>query len=259
MPSVAVSQRGRVRVVTIDRPDRMNALDRGTVAEIGRVGRELAADPAVSLVVLTGAGDRAFSAGADLKERATMTDDDVRAMLGQYRSEFAWLSSSPFPVVAAINGAALGGGLELALACDLRLAVEHAILGLPETSLGIIPAAGGTQRLPRLVGPQKALELVLLGTRLTAAEAAAIGLVNRVTPSGTNVVDDAIAWLAPVTEGAPLAVRAALEALRAAATLPLDAGLDAERRAYEACLTSEDRREALLAFQEKRKPVFRGK
>jgi len=259
MPSVAVSQRSRVRVVTIDRPDRMNALDHHTVGEIGRVGHELAADPATSLVVITGAGDRAFSAGADLKERATMTEDEVRAMLGQYRSEFAWLSSSPFPVVAAINGAALGGGLELALACDLRVAAEHAILGLPETSLGIIPAAGGTQRLPRLVGPQKALELVLLGTRLTAAEALSIGLVNRVAPSGTNVVDDAIAWLSPVAEGAPLAVRGALEALRAAATMPLEAGLDAERRAYEACLTSEDRREALLAFQEKRKPVFRGK
>jgi enoyl-CoA hydratase/carnithine racemase len=259
MPSVTVSRRGRVRVVTIDRPDRMNALDRPTVAELGRVGRELAADATTGIVILTGAGDRAFSAGADLKERATMSEDDVRAMLGQYRSEFAWLSSSPFPVVAALNGAALGGGLELALACDLRVAAEHAILGLPETSLGIIPAAGGTQRLPRLVGAAKALELVLLGTRLTAAEAASLGLVNRVTAAGTNVVDDAIAWLSPVTDGAPLAIRGALAALRAAATLPLEAGLDAERKAYEACLTSDDRREALLAFQEKREAIFRGK
>jgi enoyl-CoA hydratase/carnithine racemase len=259
MPSVTVSRRGRAVVATIDRPDRMNALDRATVSEIGRLGSELSRDSSVGAVVLTGSGDRAFCAGADLKERAGMTDDEVRSMLGQYRTDFAWLWSSPFPVVAALNGAALGGGLELALACDLRVAADHATLGLPETSLAIIPAAGGTQRLPRLVGTAKALELVLLGTRLSAAEALALGIVNRVTPAGTDVVDDALAWLEPVLNGAPIAVRAALDAVRAADTLPLDAGLEAERRAYEACLSSEDRKEALAAFREKRKPVFRGR
>jgi enoyl-CoA hydratase/carnithine racemase len=237
----------------------MNALDRATVSEIGRLGSELSRDSSVGAVVLTGSGDRAFCAGADLKERAGMTDDEVRSMLGQYRTDFAWLWSSPFPVVAALNGAALGGGLELALACDLRVAADHATLGLPETSLAIIPAAGGTQRLPRLVGTAKALELVLLGTRLSAAEALALGIVNRVTPAGTDVVDDALAWLEPVLNGAPIAVRAALEAVRAATALPLDAGLEAERRAYEACLVSEDRKEALAAFRVKRKPVFRGR
>ena len=160
--------------------------------------------------------------------------------------------------MAALNGAALGGGLELALACDLRVAAAHAVLGLPETSLGIIPGAGGTQRLPRLVGYARALELILLGQRLSAEEALALGLVNRVTPAGTAVLDDTLAWLAPLLEGSPIAMRAALEAVRAATTLPLDAGLDAERRAYEACLTSDDRREALRAFAEKRPPVFRG-
>jgi enoyl-CoA hydratase/carnithine racemase len=259
MPSVTVSRRGRAVVATIDRPDRMNALDRATVSEIGRLGSELSRDSSVGAVVLTGSGDRAFCAGADLKERAGMTDDEVRSMLGQYRTDFAWLWSSPFPVVAALNGAALGGGLELALACDLRVAADHATLGLPETSLAIIPAAGGTQRLPRLVGTAKALELVLLGTRLSAAEALALGIVNRVTPAGTDVVDDALAWLEPVLNGAPIAVRAALEAVRAATALPLDAGLEAERRAYEACLVSEDRKEALAAFRVKRKPVFRGR
>jgi enoyl-CoA hydratase/carnithine racemase len=213
----------------------------------------------VGAVVLTASGDQAFCAGADLKERAGMSDDEVRAMLGQYRTELAWLSSSPFPVVAALNGAALGGGLELALACDLRVAAAHAVLGLPETSLGIIPAAGGTQRLPRLVGLAKATELVLLGTRLTAAEALTLGLVNRVTLAGTSVLDDTLAWLAPVLDGSPIAMRAALEALRASVALPLAEGLAAERHAYEACLVSEDRKEALAAFAEKRNPVFRGR
>jgi enoyl-CoA hydratase/carnithine racemase len=132
-------------------------------------------------------------------------------------------------------------------------------MGLPETSLGILPAAGGTQRLPRLVGYSKALELVLLGTRLSAEEALGIGLVNRIAKAGTPVVDDALIWLAPVTEGAPIAQRAALSALRAAREVPLAEGLDLERRLYEACLASDDRREALTAFAEKRKPVFRGR
>jgi enoyl-CoA hydratase/carnithine racemase len=242
----------------LDRPDRRNALDRATVAELGRIGRELGEDPTVRAAVLTGSGDRAFCAGADLKEREGMTLDDVRAMLDAYRSDLAWLGASPFPVVAALNGAALGGGLELALTCDLRIAAAHAMLGLPETSLAIIPGAGGTQRLPRLVGYARALELILLGRRLTAAEALGFGLVNRVAPEGSDLLADTLTWLAPLVDGSPLAMRAAVAAVRAAQALPLDAGLDAERRAYETCLTSEDRVEALRAFAEKRKPVFRG-
>lgn len=257
--TVRVERLGSAAIVTIDRPDQRNALARRTVLDLGRAGAELAADDGVRLVVLTGAGDKAFSAGADLKERATMSDDAVREMLGLYRSELAWLENAPFPVVAALNGAALGGGLELALTCDLRIAAAHAVLGLPETSLGIIPAAGGTQRLPRIVGYAKALELVLVGTRLSADEALAIGLVNRVTPAETPVVEDALAWLSPVTHGAPIAQRAALAALRATRENPLHAGLELERRAYEECLASEDRREALRAFAEKRKPIFRGR
>jgi len=180
-------------------------------------------------------------------------------MLALYATELAWLGRSAFPVVAALNGAALGGGLELALGCDLRVAAPHALLGLPETSLGIIPGAGGTQRLPRLVGYAKALELVLTGARVGADEALALGLVNRVTAPATSVVDDALSWLSPVVEGAPIAQRAALLAVRAAREAPLDEGLELERRAYEDCLASEDRREALRAFAEKRKPVFSGR
>jgi enoyl-CoA hydratase/carnithine racemase len=256
MTSVVVARRGHAVVVTLDRPDRRNALDRATVAELGSVGQELTADPSVRAVVLTGSGDRAFCAGADLKERETMSLDEVRAMLDAYRRDLAWLGAAPFPVVAALNGAALGGGLELALTCDLRVAATHAVLGLPETSLAIIPGAGGTQRLPRLVGYARALELILLGRRLNAEEALELGLVNRVAPEGADLLDDTCSWLAPLLDGSPTAMRAALSAVRAAQTLPLDAGLDAERRAYETCLTSDDRREALRAFAEKRKPTF---
>ena len=257
--TVRLERRAAAAVVTIDRPDQRNALSRQTVLDLGRVGRELSGDDGVRLVVLTGAGDKAFCAGADLKERVTMSDDDVRDMLALYASELVWLERSPFPVVAALNGAALGGGLELALTCELRVAAPHAVLGLPETSLGIIPAAGGTQRLPRLVGHSKALELVLLGARIDALEARAMGLVNRVSPAETPVVDDALTWLSPILDGAPIAQRAALVAVRAARETALDEGLALERRAYEECLASDDRREALRAFAEKRKPVFRGR
>jgi enoyl-CoA hydratase/carnithine racemase len=163
------------------------------------------------------------------------------------------------PTVAAINGAALGGGLELALLCDLRVAAPHASFALPETSLGIIPAAGGTQYLPRIVGAAKARELILLGTRLDAEEARRIGLIHRVCAEGTQVLEDALAWIQPITQGAPLAQRAALRALRAAERLDLDAGLKFELASYEDCLTSEDRKEALEAFAEKRRPLFKGR
>jgi enoyl-CoA hydratase/carnithine racemase len=257
--TVRLERRGPAAVVTIDRPDQRNALSRQTVLDLGRIGKELAGDDSVRLAVLTGAGDKAFCAGADLKERATMSDDAVREMLALYESELTWLEQSPFPAVAALNGAALGGGLELALTCELRVAAPSAVFGLPETSLGIIPAAGGTQRLPRIVGHSRALELVLLGSRIDAEQALAIGLVHRVAAAGIPVVEDALAWLSPIVDGAPIAQRAALVALRAAREKPLREGLELERHVYEECLTSEDRREALRAFAEKRKPVFRGR
>lgn len=257
--SVRLERHAASAVVTIDRPSQRNALSRDTVLELGRIGRELGSDDGVCLVVVTGAGDKAFCAGADLKERAKMSDDEIRDMLLLYRSELSWLETSPFPVAAALNGAALGGGLELALACDFRIAAPHAILGLPETSLGIIPAAGGTQRLPRLIGYPKALELVLLGTRLSAERAFELGLVQRVARPGRDLVEDVLGWLSPIVEGAPLAQRQALLSLRAARETSLADGLEFERNAYEVCLASADRREALAAFAEKRKPRFRGR
>ena len=256
---VKLDRRGAVAVLTIDRADRRNALSRDALFAFGRLGRELADDPEVRAIVITGAGDKAFCAGADLKERQGMSPDDVRRQVGLYRTELGVLARSPKPVVAAINGVAFGGGLELALICDLRVAAPHAELALPETSLGIIPGAGGTQRLPRVVGEARAKEMILLGRRLTAAEALAWGLVNRVSPEGTPVVDDAIAWIEPIASGAPIAQAAALRAIEDGYDVPLELGLEIERVHYDETLRSEDRLEALRAFAEKRRPVYKGR
>jgi methylglutaconyl-CoA hydratase len=244
-------------IISIEREERRNALSQATLEAFGSVFRyHLAPDDRA--VIITGSGARAFCAGADLKERRDMSLDEVRAQLLRYRTCLAWLSTCPVPTVAAINGAALGGGLELALLCDLRVAAPHASFALPETSLGIIPAAGGTQYLPRIVGSAKARELILLGSRVSAAEALRIGLIHRICDAAVSVVDDALAWIAPITRGAPLAQHAALRALRAADRLDIDAGLEFERTCYEECLMSEDRIEALNAFAEKREPLFKG-
>ena len=256
---VRVERQGTVAIVTIDRPERMNALSWATVERLGEVGQELRADPSVRVCVLTGAGDKAFCAGADLKERQGMSRNQVRQMLDAYREHFEWLGASDFVSVAAINGVALGGGLELALTCDLRCAVEGASLGLPETGLGIIPGAGGTQRIARLLGQARALDLVLTGRRIDAAEALGLGLLNRVVPSSESLLASTLLWLKPVAEGAPIAQRAALLAVRLAQRATLQQGLDFEREQYELCLESSDREEALLALAEKRKPRFQGK
>lgn len=254
-----VERRGGIALVTLDRPERLNALSRGLVARFGEIGRELTQQQDVRLVIVTGAGDKAFCAGADLKERAGMSEAEVRALLLAYESELGWLETIPVPTLAAINGVAFGGGLELALLCDLRVAAPHAILGLPETSLGVIPGAGGTQRLPRLLGEARAKELILRAARLTAPEALILGLVNQVLPKADDFLLEVMSWAEPILSGAPLAIRAALEATRGAATRELRAGLALERAAYERCLRSEDRLEALAAFAEKRKPSFRGR
>ncbi len=256
---VRLERRGTVALVTLDRPERMNALSRAAVESIGRIGRELSKDPSVRACVLTGAGDKAFCAGADLKERQGMTREQVQEMLALYRSELGWLASSDFPTIAAINGVALGGGLELALTCDLRAATETALLGLPETGLAIIPGAGGTQRLPRLIGEARALDLILTGRRVAPQEALSFGLINLLVPSSEDLLEKTLTWLSPIANGAPIAQRAALRAVRATSSLTLEQGLAFELEQYELCLHSADREEALAAFAEKRKPKFSGR
>lgn len=256
---VHVERRGNAAILTIDREDRRNALSRDTLLAFGRLGRELSADPSVRAIVITGRGDKAFCAGADLKERQGYSDDDVRRQVGLYRTELGVLDRCPKPVVAALNGVAFGGGLELALICDLRVAAAHAEVALPETGLGIIPGAGGTQRLPRIVGEARAKEMILLGRKLKAPEALAWGLVNHVVDAGVDLVAATLAYLAPILDGAPIAQAAALSAIDASLEVTLERGLELERVYYDETLRSEDRREALRAFAEKRKPAFTGK
>lgn len=254
-----ITRRDAVAILTLCQESKRNALSRATVRALGDAGRELLADDSLRAVIITGEGERAFCAGADLKERQSMSLDEVRVQLAEYRQHLGWIDPFPVPVIAAINGVALGGGLELALMCDLRVMAPHAELGLPETGLGIIPAAEGTQRLPRLLGEARAKELILLGRRVGCEEALQIGLVHRVSPEGTAVLDDAWQWITAIREGAPLAHRAALLAIDAARDLTLPEGSRRELELYETCLTSEDRTEALRAFAEKRRPRFKGR
>ena len=256
---IEVEQRGNVVIWTIDREARMNSLSRPLLFAFGKLAREAVTNPSIRAIVITGRGEKAFCAGADLKERQGMSENDIRVQVELYRSELGPLDRSPKPVIAAINGVAFGGGLELALVCDLRVAAAHAQVGLPETTLGIIPGAGGTQRVGRIVGDARAKELILLGRRLGAAEALAWGLVNRVTPAGTDLIEDTLAFIEPIANGAPLAQAAALEAIDRSFDVGLELGMELEKVSYDKVLVSEDRREALAAFAEKRKPVFTGR
>lgn len=258
MTTLRLEQREGAAIVTIDRADRSNALSRDTLRAFAELESPLTAAPDVRAIVITGAGTRAFCAGADLKERRHMSLPEIRDQLRAYRGELGWLERTNKPVVAAINGAALGGGLELALLCDLRIASRNATFALPETRLGIIPGAGGTQRLPRLIGEARAKELILLGRTLNADEAHGWGLLNQVIETPEDLINETLRWLNPILHGAPLAQRAALTAIRASSG-PLEAGLDTELAAYEECLESEDRIEALTAFAEKRPPEFKGR
>jgi len=246
---------GAVRV-TLSRPEAKNALSRALNLELARLAGELGADPAVRAILLTGAGD-AFSAGADLKERRGVAAADsgpfIDAISGAIR---AW-AEMPKATIALINGAAFGGGLELALACDFRLAADTAVMGLSEVRLGIMPGAGGTQRLARLLGTARAKELVLTGRRIDAARALAIGLVSRVVSPGE--LDRAGQELADeLAACAPLSIAMAKRAIDEGADLPMADALALERRCYDVTLMSEDRNEGLRAFAEKRPPRFTG-
>ena len=251
-------RRGPVEVWTLDAEDTRNAISRAVLADLeARVARVSSGDE-VRAVVLTGAGEKAFCAGADLKERATMSDAEVRAFLGALRRTLRAMETGSAVFVAALNGSALGGGTELALACDLRIAAPAAELGLTEVRLGIIPGGGGTQRLPRLVGPGRARDLILTGRRLNAAEAFAIGLVQRLAPEG-RLMEVALAVAEQIADNAPLAIAAAKRAIARGLDLDLEAGLALELEEYETVLRSEDRLEGLRAFAEKRRPVWKGR
>lgn len=246
---------GAIERWTINGEAKRNALSRAMVNELaGHVKRVSGVDRAVRAVVITGAGSKAFCAGADLKERATMSEDEVRLFLSSLRATFRALELSDCVFIAAINGAAFGGGTELALSCDLRVLHESAELGLTEVKLGIIPGGGGTQRLPRLIGKGAAKDLILTGRRVAATEALSLGLVNRIGDA-----EAALELAKQVVENAPIAVGLAKHAIDDGQHLGLDDALALEQRFYEDTLGTQDRLEGLKAFAEKRRPVFQGK
>ncbi|MGH7509278.1 MAG: enoyl-CoA hydratase/isomerase family protein [Gemmatimonadales bacterium] len=243
--------------ITISRPDKLNALNATVIAELGDAVTRIETDPAIRGAILTGAGQKAFVAGADiadLVEQGPM-DGKARALLGQ--RVFRRLEQCGKPVVAAVNGFALGGGCELAMACHIRLASEHARFGQPEVKLGIAPGYGGTARLPRLVGKGRALELLLTGEMIDSAEAYRIGLVNRVVPAD-RLMAEAEALLRTILENGPLAIRACLEAVDAGLETSLDQALLSEANHFGLLSATADMREGTRAFVEKRKPVFKG-
>jgi enoyl-CoA hydratase/carnithine racemase len=258
MPELRVEDRGAVRIVTIDKEAQLNVLSRALVAELAHEARKAAVEQRIRAVVLTGAGNRAFCAGANLKERTGWTEDDVRRWLVELHSGFREIEKCGKPWIAAVNGLAFGGGCELALACDLRVMDPGAQIGLTETKIGIIPGGGGTVRLPRIVGVGRAKELIFTARRLSAAEAHSIGIANRVSTPG-EAVQAAIALGEEIAANAPVAVAAAKSAIDEAWDLPIDEALARERFQYERPLLSEDRLEGLRAFAEKRAPRWQGR
>ncbi len=255
--SVLLRKEGAVGVLTLNRPEVYNCLNLETLFTLRRLIAEIDADREIRAVIVTGAGEKAFCSGADLKERRTMTDLQVQLYIRTIRDTFSELERLPKPVIAAINGVALGGGTELALACDLRVMSESAQMGLTETSLGIIPGAGGTQRLPRLIGKGKAKELIFTARRVHAEEALAIGLVNRTAPPD-QVMAFALALAEEMAANAPLALAQAKFAIDYGMEADLATGLAMESSAYQVLIPTRDRLEGLEAFREKRKPVYRG-
>ena len=255
---ISVARRAGAVFITLDRPAALNALAAPLVVALREELARLRLDTSLQALVITGAGDKAFSAGADLKERLTMTLDETRAFVTTLNLLFDDIAAFPRPVIAAINGLAVGGGLELALACDIRIAATGAELGLPEVRIGIIPGAGGTQRLPRLIGIAAAKELILTGRRVNASRAKEIGLVSEIVPR-TELDACAERWVAEIAQCAPLAMAQAKRAIDGGIDLPLTEGQAVERAHYELVLASEDRNEGLRAFAEKRKPAFTGR
>ncbi len=251
------SDRGAVRTITINRPDKLNALNRETINELGIAFTQAGADDAVRVVVLAGAGEKAFVAGADISELNTATPVQAQRMAQNGQRMMRGIELLGKPVIARLQGFALGGGLELAMACHLRIASEKAKLGLPEISLGLMPGFGGTQRIVRLVGRSAALELTLSGTPIDAQRALALGLVNRVV--AVEELDAEVdRWADQLANAAPHAMAGILSAVLAADDLGIDDGLDYEARSFGLLFSTADMKEGTSAFLERRRPSFTG-
>ena len=255
--NLLIERRSPIAVVTLDRPKVLNALNLETMAELALAFDELAADAEIRVILLTGCGDRAFAAGADIRELAAIDAGEARAFALRGQGIFRRIETLGKPVIACINGFALGGGCELALACTLRIAGDTAKLGQPEVKLGILPGYGGSQRLPRLVGRSAALKLTLTGAIIDAGEALRIGLVDEVVPAA-ELMTRAEALAREIAANAPLAVAESLNAVDAGLDLPLETALALEADAFARLAATADKREGTQAFLEKRPPAWKG-
>ncbi|WP_207890504.1 enoyl-CoA hydratase-related protein [Rubrobacter taiwanensis] len=256
MEFVRVEREDGVAVLTIDRQEKLNALNPQVVEEIGASLMELESDPP-RVVIVTGAGERAFVAGADIGAMSEMSPVEAKRFAEIGHAAMALLDRTPVPSIAAVNGYALGGGCEIALACDIRIAAENAVLGFPEVTLGILPGMGGTQRLPRLVGPGLAKELIFTGRRISAGEAKELGLVNRVVPQG-EALSAAKELAAEIAANGPVAVRYAKAAANKALDVDLVSGLEYEADQFALLFSTADAKEGMGAFMQKRKAEFKG-
>lgn len=258
MSNIVLDVKDYIGYVTLNRAEAMNAFNYDTLCELANVVESIRSNPEIRVVVFQGAGEKAFSVGADLKERKTLSEQEVRRNVYKIGEVFSSVEKLPQPTIAAMNGYAFGGGMELALACDFRIAVSDAIMGLTETSLAIIPGAGGTQRLPRLIGEAKAMELILTAKRMTADEAYHYGVVTK-TVEREHFHQSVNEFANKILANGPIAVQQAKFAIKNGMNADLQTGLEIERKAYEITIPTEDRIEALQAFSEKRKPNFKGK
>ncbi|MET3521863.1 enoyl-CoA hydratase-related protein [Mesorhizobium abyssinicae] len=256
--NVLYEKRGAIAYVTINRPKVLNALNRATWLDLRTAFEDARDDSAIRGVIITGAGDKAFVAGADISELAHVSSTEAEASSRLGQAVLDLIENLGKPVIAAINGFALGGGCETAMACTIRIAVEHAKFGQPEVKLGLIPGGGGTQRLPRLVGKGRALQLILTGGMIGAEEAHRLGLVNEIV-APASLMQRAEAILHEIVANGPLAVRFALEATNRGMETSQSEGLALEASYFGLCAGTEDKKEGTLAFLEKRAPQFRGR
>src|SRR5467141_1751581 len=258
LENVVYDKKGPIAYVTLNRPKVMNALNKATISELRAVFEDARDDSAVRGVILTGAGEKAFAAGADIAEIASNTAVEAEEATRRGQALTDLIENLGKPVIAAVNGFALGGGCELAMACTIRIAAESAKFGQPEVKIGIMPGAGGTQRLPRLVGKGRALQLILSGEIISAQEAYRIGLVNEVVPS-TNLIARAEAIINQINANAPLGVKYSIEAVNNGLNASVSEGLLIEASLFGICVGSEDKKEGTSAFLAKRAPKFQGR
>jgi enoyl-CoA hydratase len=258
LANVRYEKKGSIAYVTVNRPKVLNALNTPTWTDLQAAFEDAKADTSVHGVILTGAGDKAFIAGADISELAHVEAYDAEESSRFGQGVLDLVENLGKPVIAAINGFALGGGCETAMACTMRIAAEHARFGQPEVKLGLLPGGGGTQRLPRLVGKGRALQLILTGETISAQEAYRIGLVNEVVPA-TSLIDRAETILKQITANAPIAVKFSLEAANRGLQISQSEGLALEASYFGICAATEDKKEGTSAFLEKRAPKFRGR